>query len=164
MKWLWSRQLLQKLEPGFEPSHENTVMTLRFQTNSSGQTVQTQIRLLLEEQSDQGLHWLLFNLHHFDKIHFRFGLFVSILGRLQQRFLASQTLGTLRYLLLVCAHIIGTDQPAWILSLISALVVHSSNSEMSRIMRKPTFWFPTWSDTNQAVQLQRMAKGLKFRI
>ena len=23
--------------------------------------------------------------------------------------------------------------------------------EMSRVMRKPTFWFPTWSDTNQAV-------------
>ena len=29
---------------------------------------------------------------------------------------------------------------------------------------KPTFWFPTWSDTNQAVQLQKMARGLKFRI
>ena len=35
---------------------------------------------------------------------------------------------------------------------------------MSRVMRKPTFWFPTWSDTNQAVQLQKMARGLKFRI
>ena len=31
-------------------------------------------------------------------------------------------------------------------------------------MRKPTFWFPTWSDTNQAVQLQKMARGLKFRV
>ena len=31
-------------------------------------------------------------------------------------------------------------------------------------MRKPTFWFPTWSDTNQAVQLQKMTSGLKFRI
>ena len=31
-------------------------------------------------------------------------------------------------------------------------------------MRKPTFWFPTWSDTNQAVQLQKMARVLKFRI
>ena len=35
---------------------------------------------------------------------------------------------------------------------------------MSRIMRKPTIWFPTWSDINQAVQLQKMARGLKFRI
>ena len=35
---------------------------------------------------------------------------------------------------------------------------------MSRVMRKPTFWFPTWSDTNQAVQLQKMARDLKFRI
>ena len=31
-------------------------------------------------------------------------------------------------------------------------------------MRKPTFWFPTWSGTNQAVQLQKMARDLKFRI
>ena len=35
---------------------------------------------------------------------------------------------------------------------------------MSHVMRKPTFWFLTWSDTNQAVQLQKMARGLKFRI
>ena len=43
-------------------------MTLNFGTDRSGQTVQTQIRLLLEEQSDQGLHCLLFHLHVFDKI------------------------------------------------------------------------------------------------
>ena len=30
--------------------------------------------------------------------------------------------------------------------------------DLSLIMRKPT-----WSDTNQAVQLQKMARGLKFR-
>ena len=29
---------------------------------------------------------------------------------------------------------------------------------------KPTFWFSTWSDTNQAVQLQKMDRGLKFQI
>ena len=34
----------------------------------SEQTVQTQNRLLLEEQSDQGLHCLLFHLHIFNKI------------------------------------------------------------------------------------------------
>ena len=28
-------------------------------------------------------------------------------------------------------------------------------------MRKPMFWFLTWSDTNQAVQLQEIARGLK---
>ena len=44
-------------------------MNLNFLTDSSGQTVQTQIRLLLEEQSDQGLHHLLFDLHIFDKTH-----------------------------------------------------------------------------------------------
>ena len=35
---------------------------------------------------------------------------------------------------------------------------------MSHIMRNPTLWFQTWSDTNQAVQLQKMARGLKFLI
>ena len=45
-----------------------TVMILNFLTDRSGQTVQTQVRLLLEEQSDQGLHCLLFHLHVFDKI------------------------------------------------------------------------------------------------
>ena len=39
------------------------VMILNFRTARSGQTVQTQIRLLLEEQSDQGLHCLLFHLY-----------------------------------------------------------------------------------------------------
>ena len=38
-------------------------MNLSFQTNMSRQTVQTQIRLLLEEQSDQGLHCLPLHLH-----------------------------------------------------------------------------------------------------
>ena len=45
-----------------------TVMILSFRTDTPGQTVQTQIRLLLEEQSDQGLHCLLFHLHLFDEI------------------------------------------------------------------------------------------------
>ena len=35
--------------------------------------------------------------------------------------------------------------------------------QKSRVMRKQTFWFPTWSDANQAVQLQKMARGFKFR-
>ena len=43
-----------------------TVMTLSFGADRSGQTVQTQIRLLL--LSDQGFQCLLFHLHHFDKI------------------------------------------------------------------------------------------------
>ena len=47
-----------------------TVMTLSFRTDKSGQTVHTQIRLLLEEQSDQGLHCLLFHLHLLDTIFY----------------------------------------------------------------------------------------------
>ena len=74
-----------------------TIMILSFCTDRSGQTVQTQIGLLLEEQSDQGLHCLLFHLHHYDTITLRFGLFVWILGKLhvQQKFLTSQNLGPL---------------------------------------------------------------------
>ena len=41
----------------------STVIILSFRTDRSGQTVQTQIKLLLEEQSDQGLHCLQFHLH-----------------------------------------------------------------------------------------------------
>ena len=41
----------------------NAVMILSFRTGRTGQTVQTQIRLLLQEQSDQGLHCLQFHLH-----------------------------------------------------------------------------------------------------
>ena len=36
--------------------------------------------------------------------------------------------------------------------------------DMSHVTRKPTIWSPTWSDTNQTVQLQKMARCLKFRI
>ena len=41
-------------------------MTLSFRNDRSRQIVQTQIRLLLEEQSDQGLQCLLFHLHHLE--------------------------------------------------------------------------------------------------
>ena len=36
-------------------------------------------------------------------------------------------------------------------------------NNLSRVMRKPTFWFQTWSDTNRAVQPQKMARGFGFR-
>ena len=41
----------------------NTVIILNIGTDRSEQTVQTQIRLLLMEQSDQGLLCLLFCMH-----------------------------------------------------------------------------------------------------
>ena len=31
-------------------------------------------------------------------------------------------------------------------------------------MRKPTFRFPTWSDTNQAVQVQKMVRTWNFGL
>ena len=51
--------------------HYATVMILSFWTDKPGQTVQTQIRLLLEEQSDQGLHCLQFPLHLLDAVLLR---------------------------------------------------------------------------------------------
>ena len=33
-----------------------------------------------------------------------------------------------------------------------------------RSLIKVESWCPTWSDTNKAVQVQKMARGLKFRI
>ena len=64
-----------------------TVMIRSFRTDRSGQTVQTQIRLL----SDQGLHCLLFHLHHFDKIP------KNVWPLCLTKILVSENLGTLRY-------------------------------------------------------------------
>ena len=69
--WKQIRWYLIKLKDDFLQSSINTyivgtVMILSFRTDRPGQTVQTQIRLLLEEQSDQGLHCLLFRLHCLD--------------------------------------------------------------------------------------------------
>ena len=62
---------LHSLPRTFVPAGLVTILILNFRTDMSGQTVQTQIRLLLEEQSDQDLSCLLFHLHTF-----RFFLFV----------------------------------------------------------------------------------------
>ena len=35
---------------------------------------------------------------------------------------------------------------------------------MSRLVGKPTMWFPNRSDPNRPVQAQKMARGLKFWI
>ena len=37
-------------------------------------------------------------------------------------------------------------------------------ADLSLDVRKPVFGFPTRSDTNQAVDPQKIARGLKFRI
>ena len=48
----------------------NYVITLSIQKDGYGQRVQTQIRLPLEAQSDQGLHCLLFHMRLFDTISY----------------------------------------------------------------------------------------------
>ena len=71
-------------------------MTLSFRTDRSGRTVQTQIRLLLEEVwSGSSLFAIPFA--PFRQNNQRFSLFVWILGSLQQKYLVSENLGTLRY-------------------------------------------------------------------
>ena len=35
---------------------------------------------------------------------------------------------------------------------------------LSRLVGKPTMWFPNRSDTNRPVQAQKRARSLKFRI
>ena len=63
-----------------------TIMILNFWTDRSGQTVQPQIRLLLEEQSDQGLRCLLFHLHVFDKIP---SVLASLVAHLSRRLIGA---------------------------------------------------------------------------
>ena len=52
----------------------STVMIVRFWKDRSVQTVQSQIRLLLLEQSDQGLHCLAYHLYLYGKSPFRMHL------------------------------------------------------------------------------------------
>ena len=54
--------------PEISVKTDTVVMILSFRTDMPGKTVQTQIRLLLEEQSDQGLHCLPFRLHRLDSL------------------------------------------------------------------------------------------------
>ena len=76
-----SDQRLQKSEKSIQVVRTelhilNTVIILNIGTDRSGQTVQTQIRLLLMEQSDQGLLCLLFCLHLWNTIlHCKIQLF-----------------------------------------------------------------------------------------
>ena len=46
----------------------------------------------------------------------------------------------------------------------SNICIYNNNYHMSLVVRKPVFGFLTWSDANQAVQSQKMARGLKFCI
>ena len=72
--WLGHTKVIDLLSVGAQIykgivwNYGTTVMILSFRTGRSGQTVQTQIRLLLEEQSDQGLHCLPFHQHHLDSL------------------------------------------------------------------------------------------------
>ena len=63
--FLFAKKLMLATFSSHDSFLQITVTILSFRTNRSEQTVQTQ---LLEEQSDQGLHCLVFHLHLFDEI------------------------------------------------------------------------------------------------
>ena len=71
-------------------------MTLSFRTDRSGQTVQTQIRLLLEEQSDQGLHYLQFCLNPLNALLYGKTSFFKFKDD-YSKVLVSENLGIFRY-------------------------------------------------------------------
>ena len=58
---LWANWFCKKKKK----MNKGTEMTLSFQRDRFGQTVQNQIRQLMKGQSDEGLHCLLFPLHLF---------------------------------------------------------------------------------------------------
>ena len=59
----WTTRKIPAISMSWVMSNGHTIMILSFWTGKSGQTLQTQIRLLQEEQSDLGLHCLQFRLH-----------------------------------------------------------------------------------------------------
>ena len=73
-----------------------TVMILSFRTDMPEQTVQTQIRLLLEEQSDQGLHCLQFPLHLLDTLTLKVKPPCSTFRVITANFRVSKILGFIR--------------------------------------------------------------------
>ena len=92
------------ITPGLSQMHHRGIFIQKYGNDSlfsdrhvCANTVQNQVRLLLEEQSDQSLHCLLFHLRlFFLENTLWFGIVVRILDRLQQSFLAFENLGTLR--------------------------------------------------------------------
>ena len=74
-----------------------TILALIFQTDRPYQTMQTQIRLLLQENSDQGLHCLSFQLHLWT--NFSMKKHISLYFRvITANILGVQKLGLLQYM------------------------------------------------------------------
>ena len=44
------------------------------------------------------------------------------------------------------------------------ILTHYIWRDMSHLVEKPTMWFPNRSDTNRPLQLQKLARNLKFWI
>ena len=78
-------KIFYRNEPKFSDGHASANsadpdQTAPLRTDRPRQTVQTQIRLLLEEQSDQGLHCLQFPLHLSDALLYGQVILFNFLG------------------------------------------------------------------------------------
>ena len=58
----------------------------------------------------------------------------------------------------------GKEFDIFFIFMLKTYVVGIYEYNMSLCMRKPTIWVPTRSDTNRAVQAQKMVRDLKFWI
>ena len=110
----------------------------------------TQIRLLLEEQYDQCFRCLLFHLHLFDEISYGFASLFEF------KVEYSNVFGVQKF-----RKFTVNVFSSWDLS--PCLKVHIIEPRCEGLELR-SWGFPTRSDTNRAVQPQKMARGLKFRI
>ena len=178
-----------------------------FGTDRSGKIVQTQIRLLPEEQSDQFLLLFAIPFAPFWQNTLRVGLFCLNI-KITAKFSGIPKLRNFMVNTFSCiyrAKVTITDLPEFVplmrlnvdankhlckypvsaealrwgeevssrfsnvdIILIADCIyyeeVRGLSEYMSRNVRKPTMWILTRSDTNQAVQPLKMARGLKFWI
>ena len=68
---------------------------------------------------------------------------------------------------LICGFVFAYAKTSGILTnllILSISICHSGPQHLSRLVGKPTMWFPVRSDTNRPVQAQKRARSLKFRI
>ena len=52
----------------------------------------------------------------------------------------------------------------WFITTTNNYFLFIGRNDLSRLVGKPTMWFPNRSDTNRPVQAQKRARRLKFRI
>ena len=59
---------------------------------------------------------------------------------------------------------LASDQHILFSTAVLNFVLYYNHHHLSRLVGKPTMWFPNRSDTNQAVRSQKQDRSLKFQI